>query len=565
MNYFLKKGKKKLSFNLADYKKGGEAKVFFDGNTVYKIFHDPKHMIPYSKILELQQVDLINVCVPEEVIIDSNNTDCGFTMTKVDGEPAFKLSTNTFKLNNNIKEETILELIDKIIKVLFLIHEKNCLVVDLNDLNIIVKNDWVTPYFIDINSWKTPNFPFDALNPHFRDWSIDLKNVSELSDWFSCAIMMFKLIVGVHPYKGDHPKYERNQTIDRMKDGVSIFNKDSLPAPGSKELSIIPTDYRKWFEDLFENGKRTEPPAKAGTISAVVKTVIITLSGKHFNLTLLKEYDNEVISYRSYMGDNITRTTKHLWINNIDFRVQPGVDVLFSNNLDPVFVKIQEGQIIMRPPKTDDITYPKLNCTSYLIVDNTLYIVHEGKLTSLNFAKVSGAPFIGVTNSWNVKTTSLQVFDTMLYETVMGVPYLIIPLPKVGKGGACVKKKVEELDGYKIIDAKHDDHIVCIIGFKDNIFHHITLRFNDKYDEYKIRISSDVILHEVNFVVLENGITVSMIDDEIEIFQKDLGHDKVNKVKDPSINPSMKLCKNGIEVRAFIDKKLFKLSTKGGK
>ena len=66
----------------------------------------------------------------------------------------------------------------------------------------------------------------------------------------------------------------------------------------------------------------------------------------------------------------------------------------------------------------------------------------------------------------------------------------------------------------------------------------------------------------VNFVVLDNGIVVSMIDDITEIFQKDLSQSKVNRIKDDAVNASMRLCKKDIEIRVYIDNRLFKMATK---
>lgn len=563
MDYFLKKGMKKLTFNPSDFKAGGEAKVYIEDKTVYKIFHESKNMIPHSKIAELQRLKIKNICIPREIIIDSNKDECGFTMDLVVGDPLFQLCTNTFIKNHNIKGSNIIDLGKSMIKTIFKIHPEGCLIVDLNDLNVLAEHDWKTPHFIDINSWKTPSFPFTAINPLFRDWTIDLKDVSEKSDWYSFAIILFKMIIGAHPYKGDHPKYKREETIKRMQDGVSRFNKDSTPAPGSRDLSLIPIEYKKWFIDLFEEGKRYEPPSESGEVVAVVKTAIVTTTGKYFDFTLLKEYEEDVLSHKGYYDNNITRTSKRLFINNTDYRVNHGVDVIFTNSLEPIFVKIEEATISFKK-MSGTINFPKLFCEKYLIIENDVYIVHDGKLIGLSVASQTSSSFslITIRNTWDIMRTSLQVFDTMLYQSISGKPYLVIPLPKDGATGSCIQKEIPELDGYKIVDAKHDNNVVMIIGYKDNVYNHISIRFDKIYDKYKTRITKDVTMPLVNFVVLDNGIVVSMIDDITEIFQKDLSQSKVNRLKDDAVNASMRLCKKDIEIRVYIDNRLFKMATK---
>ena len=53
-----------------------------------------------------------------------------------------------------------------------------------------------------------------------------------------------------------------------------------------------------------------------------------------------------------------------------------------------------------------------------------------------------------------------------------------------------------------------------------------------------------------------------MNDDILEIFSKDLTKTNIQAFDDPDINSTMKLCKDGVEVRFFKENKLYKIKMK---
>ncbi len=243
-------------FSDRDFKcKGGEANLYIRGGIAYKICHNPSIMIPEAKVKELQALDSPLIIKPINYIFDETVL-IGFTMKALDDTcvPLVKLFTNGFRDAHNISNDHIIALCQNIKAETQDIHSKNILIVDGNELNYMVEDDFVTPYFIDVNSWKTPSFPATAIMPSIKDFST--KGFSVLTDWFSFAIISFQLFIGMHPFGGIVDGFKKKDLAGRIKANVSILNpKVTVPA-AARDFSLIPAAYMDWYFKLFEKGER---------------------------------------------------------------------------------------------------------------------------------------------------------------------------------------------------------------------------------------------------------------------------------------------------------------------
>jgi hypothetical protein len=155
---------------------------------------------------------------------------------------------------------------------------------------------------------------------------------------------------------------------------------------------------------------------------------------------------------------------------------------------------------------------------------------------------------------------SSQFLNGMIYQNVLGKACLVIPKPKVGKNSSCQIIFMPILDGYRIIDGKYENGICMIIGSKANQYDKMIIRINEN-GTYECRVMNDIDLNSINFVTLDNGVCVSINDDElIEVFTNDLKSIKINQIKDPDINSLMNLCKNGTKVMFFKNNELYSMS-----
>ena len=556
-------GKKPVNLDPSDYKQGGEAKVWIDKKIVYKIYHDSKHMIPLEKIQELQAIKVDNVVVPKDLILNSRKKPIGFTMDKAIGDPLIKLHTTGFRNTKGIINDHIVALIEMIKKVILEVHEANCLLVDINDLNIIVEPSWTVGNFIDINSWQTPNFPATAINPNVRDWSS--KTFTTLTDWYSFAIITCYLFVGIHPFRGSHKKYNRSDVEGRMRDHVSIFNSDVRLPKSVRDFSLIPDYYRKWYIELFENGKRNEPPLLPGTVTIVSVMVKLIKSTDSFKIKFLQRFDSDIIFYKEVFGREIIRTKKSIYINKDNYQVNPGVDIIITEmDVIPILSKIEDNTLKLRSLSNNkDVIYPMLNASDIMIVNNALFIINDGDIIELGFTDMRNKVIVSVDSIWSIMSNTHEVFDGVIYQLIMGRSYVVIPVPKMGEKTMYIEKEIQELDGYKIINAKHESGVLMVTGFKRTTYDLFIIRFNSDYTQFHCRKIEDVDLEDLNFVSLANGMCVSIFaDNTLEIFRRDPTQPKVNKIEDSAIDSTMKLCKKGVEVRFFKENKLYSIQMK---
>ncbi len=549
----------KVNLSQKDYvTKGGEGSIYRKGDIAYKIYEDLRKMIPVAKIGELSRLDNPSIVRPKDVVYDSKKHEVGFTMDWLDNETITlcKMFTNTFRDNNGIENDHIIQLVENIKNVTQFIHDKKFLIVDGNELNYMVNKDFVTPYFIDINAWKTPSYPATAIMPSIRDWTNN--TFSNLTDWFSFAIVSFQLFIGIHPFKGKHRGYKKNDFINRIKDCVSVFNSSVSLPPTTRDFNLIPSGYKDWYFQIFENGERKLPPQMPGTANKIQVQVYLIQSTDNFDIRELNEYLGDVLYHNPIL--NVTKTKKRLYIGKTDYKVAPNVEVIFTPlEQQPILVKIEDKRI-----KFKSFTMPDpnidLKCTSLMIINNTLFLKNNEDLMELVFKSFNGKILPIVKKVWTIEPNSSQIFSGVIVQSILGKKYLAIPLPTFDKS-LFINTPVPELDDFQIMDAKYDNKVCILTGHKGGVYSRFIVIFNDKYDKYICRIVKDVDYSPINFTCLDNGVCVLITDDDaIEIFLNRVDKDNVKRIEDPIINSTMRLCKDGTRVRFFRDNKVYEMT-----
>jgi len=554
-------GGKEVSLTQKDYvTQGGEGKIFQKGVIAYKIYEDLKKMIPIGKIQELGELNVPEVVRPKEIIYSPKKEIVGFTMDWLgdDNYALCKMFTNTFRDSNGITNDHVIELVENIKNIIIApIHDQNCLMVDGNEFNYLVKPDFVTPLFIDVNSYQTKSFPPTAIMPSIRDWK-NPDEFSTLSDWFSFAIVSFQLFIGIHPFKGKHKNYKKNDFKSRVKDNVSVFNKDVRLPPPARDFDLIPSDYRDWYFKLFEEGQRIPPPKMPGGLKQIQVKVILVTSTDNFEISEIKEFESDVV----YHNGAITKTKEKLHIGPVDYKVGTDVEVLFTPFKSiPVLCKIENGYIQLKPLEAGTtVQQMKLVCTDKMIVNDALLIKNRGQLTEIQFSD-AGQIIPSVQQVWNIEEKSSKLFSSIVVQSVLGRAYICLPLPEY-KQSSFIIKDIPELDKLQIVDAKHENHVCMFITHESGIYNRYVVVFSDSYNKYVVRIFEDVDYIPLNFIVLQSGVCISIREDDVvEIFHY-VHPTKVKEIKDPKVDSTMRLCKRGMEVRFFKGNKLFSFKVK---
>ena len=571
MSQYYIRGKKQVNLTQREFiAKGGEGSIYGKEDTIYKIYEDLKNMIPEAKIEELQVLNNPLIIKPKNIVLDSRKRVVGFTMNWIKNTiDLCKLFTNGFRKTNNFSDPT--QLIENKRKVISEIHKSKCLIVDGNEFNFLVDNKtFSTPYFIDVNSYQTPSFPATAIMSSIRDYSCG-NNFSEYSDWYSFAIICCQLFVGIHPFRGKHPDFKKNDLQERMKANVSIFNKNTKIPPMARDLNLIPVNYKNWFVSLFENGKREFPPSLVGKIITIPFKILPSMkSTDNFIISLIKEFGSEIFFYGVKNGITIVKTKEKIHLNyKEEYFVNPDVEVVFTPTwLTPILIKIENKRLKFKS-LGDKIEKLDIECTEKMIVENTLYVRNEGKLIEIsvdNMGKKMDRKVIpSIKSVWDIIPYSSKMFSNVIYQNIMGNPYLGIPIPKIGEPSSFIEINIPELEGYKIVDAKYESHVCVIVGHshKSGQYDRLILRFDKNFKTYDHRVIEDINYTTINFVVLDNGIAVSINEDDImEIFSNNIKNKEVKSITDPEINNNLKLCKSGMKLMFFQDNKIYRIQIK---
>jgi len=548
-------GRKPITLDDKDYLSGGEGKVFVRGDTAYKIYHDVSKVIPQAKIQELAPIISSTILGPKELLYDpKSGKPIGFIMQFVANTiPLMKLFTTGFRDRNQVTPEMSVKLVQAMINNIDLIHKNDTLMVDGNECNYLVDGvTFVTPYFIDVDSYQTKSYPAQVQMPSIRDYHT--KGFNTLSDWFSFAIIAAQIFVGVHPYRGSHPKFSGTNELEaRMKANVSIFNKDTKLPPPARPFDLIPADIRDWFINLFEKGKRSLPPMLV--VGKITKPQITVLIGSN-QFIIAKEQtfkDTSLLHCKFLNGVLVAYTSKYIQIGKMK------ITNTFASVIRPMssdkylLVGLEQDYLTVRDANSgDDLCNGrnKIPADKKMVVDGRIYVIKDDRLSEIKVLSLGTSLIPSYGSTWNILPKASLVFRDVIYSDVLGVPFLYIPY----KEGSMGIFKVDELKGYKILDAKHDNGVCILVCHqkKTGRDDRIIIKFNFEQNTYQCDIEKDITPTEVNFVTLDNGITVLLTgDDSVEVFHKSFGAPK--KIIDKAgLDGSSVLFKDGNKVFFYI-------------
>ncbi len=541
---------------------GGEGRIYARGDLVYKLYLDPANMIPEAKIAELAALDRPNIIRPKEILLDQTNRQIGFTMEKVEGTELCRLFNTIFLKSNHITPDMLVKLVENMQETTQFIHDRNCLVVDGNEMNYLVDHsDYTAPYFIDVNSYQTPGFPASAINVLFADPFA--KQFSRLSDWFSFALVSCMLFVGIHPYKGKHPNYSKRDVLKRMQDKISIFNSETKLPVAVRDFSYIPTAYFEWFVKLFEKGERVPPPGVAGLLKVVQVMAEVVQSTGNFLIKQIRRYNEDIVSHKTMFGRHLVTTRHALHIDRVRYDVKrfSGEIVFTPKTLTPLKVEVreQDGMLAISDLKGNPLDFTLKVSRKCFVVNNTIYVSNRGDLTEISIHEINTRPVASVSNIWKIMPKSSMLFDGVVFQSVLGKSYLVIPYHQGGKS-YCAMQAIPELDEYKIVDGKHDQRVVMLIGYKENRYHRLIIRFDETYQKYDVRVIEDIDYPMINFVTLDNGIVVSLDEHAaIDVFSSKVGSSNVKRIEDPDIKQEMMLSKDGTTVLFYTGNSVYSL------
>ena len=514
-------------------------------------------MIPEQKILELSKIFATNVLKPKNVIYN-NNVPVGFTMDfKKNNEPICKFFTQSYKTNKNIDNKKIVDIVTKIQSTIKQIHKDKCLIVDLNEMNLLVSSR-LTPYFIDVDSYQTEHFKATAIMESIRDHLVINNQFTEMSDWFSFAVIAFQLYIGIHPFKGSHPDYKKKDWIQRMEDGVSVFDKNVKIPKFCNSFSSIPKNHLSWFESVFIKNERSEPPmAGAVEIQTTIIKPTISITSEKFNITEVFRYGNNIKNVFYCYGRKYVIIEDALYNENrvLPYDIKDAEKVFFceiKNSISPAVCVFKKNNLSCFDNYNNKIWNETIADCFYK--NGTLYSYLNGRLSEFLFRSINNKTLCNQKIVCNTMSNSTKCFDGVLFHYPLKKCFIVLPYEK----SKCFTKAVPELDGYRILNAKAEKNICIVMAEKSGKHFRFVFTFNSTFVKYSVRIDKDIDYCPIVFSVLKNGATVLITDNDIQTFKDN----KMKIINNSPFNTCMKTYNHAGELFVIHKNKVFKVTTK---
>ena len=490
---------------------GGEGVVYRKGNIAYKIYHEPSKMIPEQKIRELQELKIPNVLGPIDIIYDPKNRKAiGFTMPYIAStEYLSRLFVKTFKKQNSITPDMVVEMVTKMQETLMEIHKKGVIVGDYNEMNFLVDDKFKNVFNIDVDSYQTKSFPATAIMDSVRDRKAPFGKFSKETDWFSWAVVTFQLYTGIHPFKGRHPNYKNNDFDSRMKDGVSVFNPDVKIPKALRDFSVIPKAHLEWYKRVFENFERTVPPYADATQMAGGYAPIEVISSAGLNVDIVHDYINTIMSLYVFEGTRYVVTENAIYKHDkkvFDFTRKPK-DIFLASVMghEPIigvkrsesfgFFDLQRNEIGM------------VSADDAMAYNGNIYTIRNDGLFQHHFIVLGKTKLVTKKLASIVSSTS-KLFEGLVIQDVFGKTRLTIPY-EFNKASNIM---VPELNGYRVIDAACKGRFAVIIAESKGKYDRFIIYFNEDFTSYEIEVEQDIAYRSVNFMVKQNGMAIIVKD-----------------------------------------------------
>jgi hypothetical protein len=519
---------------------GGQAAIYAGNGLAFKLYHDPRGMVPLGKMQELMQIRAPNVIRPRDILYDARaGQPVGYTMRFLDNtHPLCKLFTKSFKADNNLTPTTITELVKAIQLTVQSIHDDHCLVVDLNELNVLVGASFVEPFMIDTDSYQTPSYPATAIMDSIRDRLAPPGQFTPLTDWFSFAVIATQLYLNIHPFKGTHPKYLPSELARRMDDNVSIFDPQVRLPIVCNPLSVIPKRHLEWLQAVFVRKERSLPPLPdfSGPIPVPANFVVVQ-GTKKFEVRELFALDADILFRTEFFGvdyfvtrKSVFKGTTRIWGQAAKYR---RVLVCPTAEGDLVIAAADDaGKVHFLTP--DNQCFGQAASRGMFHRNQAVYTVNKGHLYENTFVKMGEKTLVRTQAVDNVSEFTSQLYPGLVVQDLLGKLWVTIPY---APGKSC-SRAIPELNGYRIIDARNEKNVCVLVGEKQNTYYRFILTFTADFAAYSVRTEADIAYEGINFTVLENGLCILLSGaDELQVFKGN----EVHKFENPPIDANMRM------------------------
>ena len=537
---------------------GGQGAIYVKGDTAYKIFGAflesppgsgkmafqgrPDWALPLGRIQELATVRVPEAVNPKAPLIDSAGTLIGHTMRAISAKYVLTATMpRVFRDREGLKPDASLRIVRTIQGAIKAAHSQRFKLVDIQPNNFLLTEDFKDIYIIDVDSWATPHYPAIALIDSARDWVTCPTNpppISDLTDWWSFALLAFEILVGIHPFKGRHPSFAKVAIRERMESRKSVLNPEVHVDPDSiMPLSVIPPVYRGWFEALFERGERLPPPE--GLVN------VVSLAATPTQAAALSSVLNTRV-LRTFLGDWVEMLPGGIDVGTLGlsrqgrriadheprshYAVTPRGQKPIRCRLgvfDPAtgmrrleLTDLESGAEITSPYQAHDITS---QAGRVLIRVGDQLLALSWLESPAGVVKASAAPVA------QVSAHTTRLYPGVALQELLGATYATL-LPAAG---GAYERRLRELEGARMLDAWLTGSVLQVATDINGLQSILTFRFGRGLTSYDLTVEDITAtgFTGFNLAILDTGVCVENRGGDLTLYSAQPGAGERKEIK----------------------------------
>ena len=502
---------------------GAEGAVYAHGHYAYKLFFDHANVMSALKMSQLQAIAAGEVLTPMQHIYNSDGHAIGYEMEYVQhAQPLCRLIPQVYRDRHGLGPDQIAHLVKRMADVVRLIHRADCLVVDLNEMNILVNQFFDRIYFIDTDSFKTPSFAATAIMDSVRDRHMGPHGFHEGSDWFSFAVVTSQLFMGMHPYRGKHPILT---TLDaRMNANVSIFEQSVQLPPTAGHPSGIPSMLRGWYEAVFSGRTREPPPTDFGAAQIITPSDV--RDGVDLKFTVTDRFPQPLKAFASAFGRSIGVTKDTIYLDGKAVGPAPEgiVGIGFSDRRGHPVVggwSVNQGLTLWDPVGRTTLAFG-MSLDDFMVSNHRFYGLSGGHLIELRLVEVGSRVVVTPDVIARVRPHATHLFTGVAVQRLLDQTYF-----SVVSAGACESLHIPEVKGHRIVDALYQSRVLWLISHNGSEYFRWIIRFDEHHRRYHVVHEAVPDLFGLDGVVLDSGVVICRESNgALRVFHRDLNIDK---------------------------------------
>jgi hypothetical protein len=446
--------------------------------------------------------------------------------------------TKAFRERNGLDVKRILRLVESLREIVQSVHDAGVLLVDLNEMNFLVDDKLDCVYAIDSDSYQTTSFKATAIMPSIRDWSVNPDKFSNMSDWYSFAILAFQMIVGIHPFKGKHPTIKSLE--DRMRGNASVFDPGvRIPTSVLYPFEDIPIGYREWMRDLFQDGKRSAPPADPGQPTKRVPKIVKLQPASGITMSTVASF-KEATRYFDLKSSWAAYDQDELQYKGVGYKIPacPEAVTLVDGNGTPVTAWIDGGRLHLWDVRAGIPVDVNLNAEAVMSCGEVLVVKSGINLIQVNVTRMGSRLSAFTKVVATVMPLATRLMDGFAVQLIFGVHYLTV----LTRPNLSYTVKIPELKGHHVLSGQASGSTVALnVMSPDGDMKQVFVWFNADMTAYTLTTMDCPVDVYPPTLVLESGMVVSVVADGDMVLSKGT---TTRHVSSPAVNLGMFLVRH---------------------